>query len=187
MPKESAPVAWTTPEGQLPTIHPATSAFSSPHRICRSWQTQLHGEYLCSTRTLVPLTTTNAAIGTLAATDTDGQTSQFADSTCRSCDNRTVNETASGVSHPHRPRLLSVGVLLSAALLWSTPSPLPRPPNLGRPVAYHSEPPNCHQVRPPVEVESGWQTYRHSPVQPPPARSRSARQLRNSIVSGTSR
>ena len=38
MPKESAPVAWTTPEGQLPTIHPATSAFSSPHRICRSWQ-----------------------------------------------------------------------------------------------------------------------------------------------------
>jgi len=32
-----------------------------------------------------------------------------------------VNETASGVSHPHRPRLLSVGVLLSAALLWSTP------------------------------------------------------------------
>ncbi|WP_253741469.1 hypothetical protein [Rhodococcus sp. KB6] len=32
-----------------------------------------------------------------------------------------MNETASGVSHPHRPRLLSVGVLLSAALLWSTP------------------------------------------------------------------
>ncbi|OCW71090.1 hypothetical protein BBP13_12310 [Limosilactobacillus reuteri] len=121
MPKESAPGAWTTPEGQLPTIHPATSALSSPHRICRAWQTQLHGEYLCSTRTRVPLTTTNAAIGTLAATDTDGQTSQFADSTCRSGDNRTVNETASGVSHPHRQRLLSVGVLLSAALQWSTP------------------------------------------------------------------
>ena len=59
--------------------------------------------------------------GLCAATDTDGQSSHSADSTCRSCDNRTVNDTDSGVSHPHRSRLLSVGILLSAGLLWSTP------------------------------------------------------------------
>ncbi|MEV3976868.1 hypothetical protein AB0K68_53565, partial [Streptomyces sp. NPDC050698] len=32
-----------------------------------------------------------------------------------------MNDTDSGVSHPHRSRLVSVGILLSAGLLWSTP------------------------------------------------------------------
>ena len=52
-------------------------------------------------------------------------------STCRSCDNRTVNETASGVSHPYRSRLSTVGILFSAGLLWSTPLAAATPTETG--------------------------------------------------------
>ncbi|RZL67530.1 MAG: hypothetical protein EOP29_27380, partial [Rhodococcus sp. (in: high G+C Gram-positive bacteria)] len=42
-----------------------------------------------------------------------------------------MNETASGVSHPYRSRLSTVGILFAAGLLWSTPLSAATPTETG--------------------------------------------------------
>ena len=106
-----------------PSHHPTVSASGGkPHLNGKPMEwADNSSESTCKTTSPIVNKLSSTAIGTLRHNRPQVDNPHNPYKQCESCDNRTVNETASGVSHPHRPRLLSVGVLLSAALLWSTP------------------------------------------------------------------